>query len=191
MDPSTEMPAFVPAGWFPDPSGSGRSKWWDGTGWTGDEWDARSEAPPVGPPLNGGRPLLGPQVRLYSPFLWTILALPVVTIILDLVFKLSVAGYRDGDGSETADPAPAMAAALVAFVVVVSYVLMVVMAYRDWLWLARAGVVRPFHWAWGFLPTVYVIGRTIIVLKVSPTSSYFPIACAIAMIALDRISNSW
>jgi hypothetical protein len=29
----TEQPQFVPPGWYPDASGSGR-RWWDGTAWT-------------------------------------------------------------------------------------------------------------------------------------------------------------
>lgn len=27
-------PAVVPPGWFPDPQGSGRQRWWSGTAWT-------------------------------------------------------------------------------------------------------------------------------------------------------------
>ncbi|MDP9904608.1 DUF2510 domain-containing protein [Arthrobacter bambusae] len=187
---SQDHKQLVPAGWYPDPSGSGKPKWWDGTGWAEEEWDARSGNPPVGPPLNGGRPLLGSQIRLYGPFLWTLLSVPVIMIGLDLVTKISVPGYRDG--SKMADPGLVMVAGLFIIVTfVVSYVLMVVMAYRDWRWLARAGVVRPFHWAWGFLPTVYVIGRTVIVRKVAPATSSFPIAIVIALTALDRINSSW
>jgi hypothetical protein len=49
---SNEPPA-TPAGWYPDPSGSGRQRWWDGHQWT-DQLQPPSGGPP--PPPFGSSP---------------------------------------------------------------------------------------------------------------------------------------
>ncbi|AFR27327.1 hypothetical protein D3C73_1402740 [compost metagenome] len=63
------------------------------------------------------------------------------------------------------------------------------MAYLDWRRLKRLGVVRPFHWAWGFLPTIYVIGRTVVVRKVVPGSSIAPIMIAVGLSIVSVATN--
>jgi hypothetical protein len=58
----------------------------------------------------------------------------------------------------------------------VLYGLGVFLSSRDWLWLKRQGVVRPFHWAWAFLGgVVYVIGRSVIVRRVAAPRGLTPI----------------
>jgi hypothetical protein len=34
VSPSPPPPASTPPGWYADPGGSGRNRWWDGTQWT-------------------------------------------------------------------------------------------------------------------------------------------------------------
>ena len=54
---------FAGAGWFADPAGSGRMRWWDGSGWTdgfADE-DGASPYPPPSP-VTGGAPRAAPPV---------------------------------------------------------------------------------------------------------------------------------
>jgi uncharacterized protein YxjI len=43
-----------PPGWYPDPAGSGGTRWWDGQGWTDHVQQAASLPPPPAPPAPGG-----------------------------------------------------------------------------------------------------------------------------------------
>ena len=47
-------------------------------------------------------------------------------------------------------------------------------AYRDYKHLEAIGVERPFHWAFAFIPypIVYLIGRHVVLRKVSRTAGW-------------------
>ena len=172
MDSSGEKPELALAGWYPDPSGSGRSKWWDGTGWAEEEWDARTENPPVGL----SRPVVGPQLPVYTPFIWVLVALPFVSFLFDALWAAGL----DGGGDLTRD-------VLVSFSGLVFYAASVVMGYLDWQRLRRNGFVRPFHWAWGFLPVIYVIGRTIVLRQIAPGRGMAPVWLLLAGVLVGWI----
>lgn len=181
MSLSPSDPITAP-GWFPDPAGSARLRWWDGAAWSGYFADM---------PVEGvrSRPLLEPKTPLFTPFLGAILWLPVALIVIDLVLKSIHAYEVNVDGTPVADPELVFTLGDVVSLVatVPLYAASVVMAYLDWRRLGRLGVVRPFHWAWGFLITVYVIGRTVIARKVVPLTSVAPIWI---FVALSVISNA-
>lgn len=96
MSLSPNNPTTAP-GWFPDPSGSTRLQWWDGKAWSGyfADWPAEGAR---------SRPLMAPRTPMFTPFLGTILGLPAVLIIMDVVLK-SIHWYSISlDGSHVAYP---------------------------------------------------------------------------------------
>ncbi|MBB6407310.1 DUF2510 domain-containing protein [Arthrobacter sp. AZCC_0090] len=205
----------TPAGWYPDPSGSGQLRWWDGTAWTGTAWNppqaaagqagtgqagtgqpgASSPAAAwpgqfAGPARPAPRPEISRQTPVYNPFIWLVTLLPVVTLIILMiwnpVFHLRYVGARR---VPTLDPS---AFGVPYFLLIVSawliYGVSVLLSYLDWQKLQRDGVVRPFHWAWAFLGAgVYVVGRSVIVHKVAPQRGLAPVWALIVLTALSLI----
>ncbi|WP_445443258.1 DUF2510 domain-containing protein [Clavibacter sp. km1a] len=255
MTDSTGTPS-TPAGWYADPAGSDRLRWWDGSRWTdhladapaaaaasatsgpsGEDGTAHGSAeqapastpaatyvPPVeapaAPPAYGqqapqpsyvqqpyaqqpyaqqpyaqqpyaqagyGQPAYGaptppPKVPAStSPFtwaIWVLAALPVVSIVF-----AATQDYGSALDLRSAGPRPeaAIASALSSLVQLLVYAGTVVLAFLDWRELTRRGIVRPFHWAWAFIPVaggVYLIGRSIVVrrrIEGAPANALAPI----------------
>ncbi len=161
-----------------------RLQWWDGAAWTGQFADLPAEG-------SKGRPLLPPRTPTSTPFLWTLLWLSALFLILDIVVK-TLHGYAIGlDGAQLADPDLELSLGdlIVGGVALPTCAASVVMAYLDWRRLKRLGVVRPFHWAWGFLPNIYVVGRTVVVRKAVPGSSIALIMIAIGLSIVSVATN--
>jgi hypothetical protein len=247
---STGTPS-TPAGWYADPAGSDRLRWWDGSRWTDHLADAPAAAsasatsgpsgedgaahgsaeqapastpaashiPPVeapaAPPAYGqqapqpsyaqqpysqqpyaqqpyaqagygqqayGAPTPPPKVPAStSPFtwaIWVLAALPVVSLVI-----AATQDYGSALDLRSAGPRPeaAIASALSSLVQLLVYAGTVVLAFLDWRELTRRGIVRPFHWAWAFIPVaggVYLIGRSIVVrrrIEGAPANALAPI----------------
>ena len=161
-----------------------RLQWWDGAAWTGQFADLPAEG-------SKRRPLLPPGMPTSTPFLWALLWLSALFLILDIVVK-SLHGYTIGpDGAPLSDPDLELSLGdlIVGGVALPTCAANVVMAYLDRRRLKRLGVVRPFHWAWGFLPNIYVIGRTVVVRKAVPGSSIAPIMIAIGLSIVNVVTN--
>ncbi|QCB97385.1 DUF2510 domain-containing protein [Arthrobacter sp. PAMC25564] len=183
--PGNQVPGPRPApGWYPDPAGSGRLRWWDGTAWTG-----HLNAPT--PAIPAGRPQISGNTPVYNLFIWLIVALPIIPLIILMfwnpVLRLRTTGLRR---VQTADPAAIFT--LPYFLLIASafliYAVSAVMAYLDWQKLRRDGVVRPFHWAWVFLSReLYVIGRSVIVHEVAPRRGLAPVWATIGMVLLALV----
>lgn len=159
--------APVPAGWYPDPAGGPKKRWWDGTQWT----DSFQE-----PYSGAGTALTAPEgTKAYNVWIWLVVLLPYVT--LPFLFLID---FRSIIGPEALnDPYTASVAPLALFLspwyiglVVLGFVinaLVIYFAYRDWKTLVAAGVPQPFHWAFVFLNLavgpVYAIGRAVVVKR--------------------------
>lgn len=130
-----------------------------------------------------------PQVAPGTPgttvWAWIIAVLPVLTLLLNLGYMLSLPAHMRNafSGLANLDPTSnefavqlsnAVLSAVFSgwFVAVVIFGILVfaaiiVLAYFDHRELARRGYVRPFHWAWAFFGSVggivYIIGRTVVV----------------------------
>ncbi len=170
-------PAAQPAapGWYPD--GSGGQRWWDGRGWT-------QHTAPASPAAASGvaRPALPEGVRIDTGWVWVVSLITFVSVIPMFFFDFS--GYMlamveasTSGGGTGLPPAFAGYFALVAVLGVLGWAawgFTVFAAYRDYKHLLAIGVVRPFHWAFAFIPytIIYLIGRHVVLRKVSRTAGW-------------------
>jgi hypothetical protein len=158
-------------GWYDDPAGSGRKRWWDGTQWTEHVVDPAvpqqtvAAAPVPIPGVPAGTPV-------YNFFIWAVAVMYVLPLIAFLFFDFDGYMQKAMTGAESGSPYGGLDAVLdpgyllLIFSGLLAYALTVVFAYFDWRTLKRAGFIEPFHWAWAFLYSgVYVIGRSIVVKR--------------------------
>ncbi len=177
-------------GWYPDPAGSGRFQWWNGSAWTGQFSSPQFQAAPAQHPV-AARRRISDRTPVYNPYIWTIVALPLVSLILLMfwnpVLRLRTVGTRQ---IQTIDPASIFTAPYFLLVAIsfVIYGVSALLAYLDWDRLRKDGVVRPFHWAWVFLNVaLYVIGRSVIVHGVAPRRGLAPVWATIGVTLLTVV----
>ena len=167
----TDTPAAaIPAGWYPDAATPGVLRWWDGAAWT-------AHTAPAGG--NPERPLLPADRPIYSPFIWVIALLPLASFFALAAWTPDVSSIGAGVYGSGQLSVPSMYTPGYFVILGLGWILYglgVFLSSRDWLWLKRQGVVRPFHWAWAFLGgVVYVIGRSVIVRRVAAPRGLTPI----------------
>ncbi|MFB2596334.1 DUF2510 domain-containing protein [Herbiconiux sp. P17] len=212
---NTDGNQATPAGWYADPAGSPQLRWWDGAGWT-DHLQApatpatapasasASSAPAYGQqapayaysyPTAAAIPSVPAGTPAYGPFIWVITLLPLISFLL---IPLLLPSLEQSMRSSLADPygnqplygGYSMSGLVIQGVVNLLSLLIaaavIVLAYFDHRWLLRNGYVRPFHWAWAFLGTVYPIGRSVVVRRRSGRG-IAPMWVAIAIAALGLI----
>jgi hypothetical protein len=120
-----------------------------------------AQSTPVQPPL-------GAHPAIYTPFIWIIALLPLLSAIaiaaLDMRFMIvRPSQLHSMVGSPMLGSPMYIVVSLLGWVI---YGVGVWMAYLDWRALGRIGIVNPFHWAWAFLTgIVYVIGRSVVVRR--------------------------
>ncbi|WP_431279184.1 DUF2510 domain-containing protein [Leifsonia poae] len=139
------------------------------------------------------RPPLASGTRIYSVWIWLVVALPILPSLL-LPFWNPFEGMASirtsRDLEHLTSPFALFGWAYFAIMIVtwLAYGLAVVFAWLDYRELKRVGVERPFHWAWAFLSSyVYVIGRSIIVRKVAAGRGLAPIWASIGVVVASFI----
>jgi hypothetical protein len=204
MSTAGNIPA-APPGWYPDPAGTGRLRWWDGSTWT-DQYSTPPQqgvysGPYAGSPYSAGpyantatplqRPNVGRDAAVYNPLIWAITLLPLVPTVLLLLWNPELRFITIGrQQTPTLDPLSIFSPAYFMLVIsgFVAYAVSVLLAYFDSEQLKRVGVVRPFHWAWSFLSSaVYVVGRSVIVSKVARGRGLVPIWVMIGLFILNIV----
>jgi len=173
MTDSTGTPAPAP-GWYDDPAGTTRLRWWDGAQWTDDFHEPVQYGQPAAPgyvpapgelPFAGVRsqPRLAADVPVVNVHIWLIVLLPILPLIA--IATMDMRGYASlllaGDPSGADESM--LPVSMISWVVTIATI---VLAYFDHRELRKAGLARPFHWAWTILASaIYVIGRSVVVRR--------------------------
>jgi hypothetical protein len=190
----------VPAGWYPDPAGSPRQRWWDGLAWTEHYSEAQPATAYAGAtqqpysPSAAAEAMQAPAgINVYTPFIWLITLLPLLPSLALLTIDWGSTFSLDINDPVSATLAPLGILLSPGYLIgvfggVVIYGLNAFFAYRDYAYLASVGVIRPFSWAWVFLSSVvYVIGRSIVVGSRTGGRGRSPMWVAIGTIALSFV----
>lgn len=192
----TDPSALPPAGWFPDPDGSGRQRYWDGSVWTAHTAESGPPLATAAAPTAIEQPPLAAGSHVNTLWAWLVAILPLVSLIaLPLIdyrsyFENSLNPSRSATAvlGQLANPG-LLLSQLVGFL---SLAATVVFALLDHRALRALGVVRPFHWAWSFLTPVYMIGRAVVLRRrvhrgVAPTWVYFAVYVLVLIVNLAVI----
>ena len=183
----------VPAGWYPDPAGTPRQRWWDGTSWTENYTEPAAASQPYTPNAAAQAAQAPTGINVYTPFIWLIALLPLIPLLSLLTIDWSSMFRFDLDNPASAATAPLgiflspgyLIAVFGGFII---YGLNAFFAYRDYSYLASVGIVRPFHWAWTFLSSpVYVIGRSVVVGRRTGGLGKAPMWVSIGAMALSFV----
>jgi hypothetical protein len=158
----------APAGYYLDPAGSGRRRWWNGQAWT-DAFEAPHVATAQTTPYaqDAGSTASSSRPRgVNTVWAWIFGVLPLIAIIQYPLMDLG--GYLRGIIEQPDNPLAGMSPGY--FVAIglgwLLYVAYVLIALADYLALKKAGVERPFHWAWTFLAALaYAIGRAVVLSR--------------------------
>ncbi len=171
----------MPAGWYPDPAGYPRSRWWDGAHWTM-HYNRPFDSPVLAESGLGGSTRAVPAATVAtapvsidsvnSVWIWLVILLPYLAFpflfALEPLFAASALESAGAPLSPEEQLAILLSPSLIAFFIIgfTAPWVTIYCAYRDWRGLQSAQLAQPFHWAWSFLTLsgypVYSIGRAIV-----------------------------
>ena len=161
----TEPAAPIPAAWYPDPSGSPRQRWWDGTQWTENYSEPQVATVPYSTTVDP-HAAAPAGLKVYTIWVWIILGLLVLSLLSLLTFNFS--DYMSAILLNPTNPFAMFTPGYLLLLVgsFVTYWGSVVLAFLDHRDLTRAGVQRPFHWAFTFISAIdYLIGRAVVLKR--------------------------
>ena len=141
----TNSNAPIPAGWYADPAGSPRSRWWDGTQWTEHFQEPYTSA-------GSAAALKAPEgTPAYNVWIWLVALLPYVT--LPLLFTIN---FGDAFSPEVLMDPERAAMAQFAIFLSPGYIAMVVLGFITTILVIFFNLV---------IGPVYAIGRSVIVKR--------------------------
>lgn len=120
--------------------------------------------------------------------MWLIAFWPLLSVVVAIIYAL-LGGYDAGSLSGYSSAAT-LANGVNALLTIICYLLIPVLAYNDSKELKARQLPSPFGWGWGFLPLVYIIGRTVVVYQrtgrgLAPLFVYF--GCQVASFVMGFI----
>lgn len=160
---SAPIPTPSPApGWYADPAGTNRRRWWDGRAWTDyfadGGWDGAIEQQP-----------LAAEARVNTLWIWLLVLLPLLQLVISLLEDPVGQARRSAEQSLQHPGVVGFNAGLqlgAQGIGLLFWAATVLLAFLDWRRLRAIGVVKPFHWAFAFIPApVYIIGRTVVLRR--------------------------
>lgn len=186
------MSQVTPPGWYPDDQDATRLRYWDGAAWT----EARTPLAP--PPVGVEQPELPAGTNVGTVFAWIFAALPIVSIVSSIIQSAALQGeigqISISDNGTVNSPTVLTQtdpSSLIGYLItLLLYAAAVVLALFDHRALTRIGIVRPFHWAFAFIPypLVYLIGRHVVLRKMTRTSGA-PLWAHVAFLVLGVIGS--
>src|SRR5690606_11100066 len=130
-------------------------------------------------------PLLPPGTRVGTVWIWLIVVMPWV--VTSTIFLFDIGTVLDALWTDDLGGAIGHVVVHVTVLVISSLATIgcaLFFAHRDSRWLRAAGVVRPFPWGYAAIAgLVYVIGRQLVLRKVTPASAA-PLAVSILLYVL-------
>ena len=183
----------TPAGWYPDPEGSTKARWWDGAAWT-DQYQQPNPYAQPGQPAYAPQPTYAPVAPLRAPegtspytlFVWALAGLPIISILSHIVYFAS--GALADDLTDVMGNVISGGELITYAVTVLVTILTIALGILDYRALKANGVPKPFHWAFIFFAVVgapvYIIGRSIVV-KRRTGSGYRPMILNLALLVFS------
>lgn len=186
----------APAGWYPDPSGAGGARWWDGA-----RWAAPSVVNPVGAPGGSVAAIPPAKVDVSTSTVWIWLAIAASVVPFFTPLLLDWRGFIDGIAASAATGVESsflvswqLSSLWISFVSWAAVAAFIVFSWLDERELRRRGIERPFPWAWAFFGllsfgmAVYMIGRAVVLRSRTVSGSWAPLWVWIATTVVGYIA---
>ncbi|WP_353808212.1 DUF2510 domain-containing protein [Agromyces sp. SYSU T00194] len=177
-------------GWYPDPAGSGRRRWWTGLGWS----DRFAEPGQIGGLSRNGSTS---SESVYGEWIWLVVVLPYVPSLglffIDWDRFIAMLTSPNPDVATLAGVQLILDPAYLFLIIGawVAYFLVIAFAAADRARLRRLGVERPFHWSVAiFSATIYVVGRSIVVNRRAGGGGLAPIWLLLALLVASSIAGA-
>ena len=128
----------VAPGWYPDPAGTPRTRWWDGAQWTEHFYDPATGLPAADLTAPAG-------TKVYSAWIWLLVFLPYLTLplLFSPDFSSAFAGLDPTDpNSSTNVQLQLMTSPTYIIMTLLGWLInaaVIFFGFLDWRWLKQIG----------------------------------------------------